>query len=107
MVKHMIWDRKMIVTIIWNLQGFHLVDALPKGQKFNASHYIDIIIQRVLENRSNGLGPDLIIHADNVRPHTAQKTLKFCRENCLEMAPHQTYSPNLVPSEFFLFDEKF
>jgi hypothetical protein len=37
-VKHMIGDRKMMITIVWNPQGFHLVDALPKGQKFNANY---------------------------------------------------------------------
>jgi hypothetical protein len=44
MVKHMIGDRKMMVTIVWNPQVFHLVDALPKGQKFNANYYIDRIL---------------------------------------------------------------
>jgi histone-lysine N-methyltransferase SETMAR len=102
-VKHMIGDRKMMVTIIWNPQGFHLVDALPKGQKFNTHYYIDRILQPLLESRSTGRGPGLIIHADNVRPHTAQKTLKFCRENRLEMAPHPPYSPDLAPSDFILF----
>jgi hypothetical protein len=53
-VKHMIRDRKMMVTIVWNPQGFHLVDALPKGQKFNANYYIDIILQPLLESRSTG-----------------------------------------------------
>jgi hypothetical protein len=71
MVKHMIGDLKMIVTIVWNPQGFHLVNALPKGQKFNANYYIDRILQSLLESRSTGRGPSLIIHADNTRPHTA------------------------------------
>jgi histone-lysine N-methyltransferase SETMAR len=102
-VKHMIGDRKMMVTIVWNPQGFHLVDALPKGQKFNANYYIDRILQPFLENRSTGRGPGLIIHADNARPHTARKTFKCCRENCLEMASHPPYSPDLTPSDFFLF----
>jgi hypothetical protein len=35
--------------------------------------------------------------------HTAQRTLKFCRENRLEIAPHPPYSPDLAPSDFFLF----
>jgi hypothetical protein len=26
----------MMVTIAWNPLGFHLLDALPKGNKFNA-----------------------------------------------------------------------
>jgi hypothetical protein len=61
----MIEDRKMKVTIIWNPQDFHLIDALPKDQKFNASYYIDMILQPLLENCSTGYDPGLIIHADN------------------------------------------
>jgi hypothetical protein len=97
----MIRDRQMMVTIVWNPQGFHVVDALPKAEKFNASFYIDIIPQRVLESCSTGPGPGLIIHAHNARPHTAQKTLTFCRENNLEMAPHRPYSSGLAPPGFF------
>jgi hypothetical protein len=43
-VKHMIEDRKMMVTIVWNPQGFHLIDGLPNGQRFNASYYVDMIL---------------------------------------------------------------
>jgi hypothetical protein len=99
----MIGDRKMIVTIVWNPYGFHLVDALPKGQKFNASYYVNTILQSLLESRSTGPGADLIIYADNPRPHTARKTFKFSRENGLEMTPHPPYSLGLAPSDFFLF----
>jgi histone-lysine N-methyltransferase SETMAR len=104
-VKHMIGDRKMMVMIAWNLRGFHLVDALPRSQKFNTNYYSDRILQPLLENHSTGRGPGLIIHADNARPHTAPKAFKFCWENRLEIAPHPPYSPNLVPSasDFFLF----
>jgi hypothetical protein len=70
-VKHMIGDRKMMVTIVWNPHGFHFVDGLPKGQKFNANYYIDNILQPLLESRSTGPSSGLIIHADNARPHTA------------------------------------
>jgi hypothetical protein len=67
----------MMVAIVWNPQDFHLVDALPKDQKFNANYYIDRILQSLLENCSTWRGPDLIIHADNARPHTAQKLSNF------------------------------
>jgi histone-lysine N-methyltransferase SETMAR len=103
-MKHMIRDRTMMVIIVWNPQGFHLVDRLPKGQKFNANYYIGRILQLFLESRSTGRGSGFIIHADNARPNTARKTLKFCRENLLEMAPHPPYSPDLAPSDFFLFE---
>jgi hypothetical protein len=99
----MIGDREMMVTIVWNPQGFHLVDALLKAQKFNANYYIDRILLQLLENCSTGRGTGLIIHADNARLHTARKTFKFCRENRLEMALHPPCSPDLTPSDFFLF----
>jgi hypothetical protein len=99
----MIKDGKMMATIVWNPQSFYLVDALPKGQKFNANYYIDRILQPLLESRSTGRGLGLIIHADNMRPHIARKTFKFCQDNRLEMAPHQPYSSDLAPFDFFLF----
>jgi hypothetical protein len=34
MVKHMMRERKMMVTIVWNPQSFYLIDALPEDQKF-------------------------------------------------------------------------
>jgi histone-lysine N-methyltransferase SETMAR len=102
-VKHMIGDRTMIVIIVWNPEGSHLVDALPKGQKLNANYYIDRVLQSFLPSRSIGRGLGLIIHAENARPHTARKTFKFWRENRLEMAPHPPYSPDLAPYDFFLF----
>jgi hypothetical protein len=80
-VKHKIGDHKMMVTIVWNPQCFNLVDALPKGQKFNANYYIDRILQPLLESRSTVHGPGLIINADNARSQMAQKTIQFCREN--------------------------
>jgi transposase InsO family protein len=94
---------KMIVTIVRNSRGFHLVDAVPKGQKTNANYYIDRILQPLLESRSTGRGPGLMIHADNARPYPARKTFKFCRENRWEMARHPPYASDLAPSDFFLF----
>jgi hypothetical protein len=38
------WDRQMMVTIVWNQQDFHFIEALPKGQKFNASYQTDMIL---------------------------------------------------------------
>jgi hypothetical protein len=44
MVRHMIEDRKMMITIIWNPHGFHIIDTLPKGQTFNATYYVNIVL---------------------------------------------------------------
>jgi transposase len=44
-----------------------------------------------------------MIRADNGTPYTARKILNFFQENHLGMAPHPPYSPDLAPSDFFLF----
>jgi hypothetical protein len=98
----MIKDAKMMVMIVWNRYGFHLIDALPKGSIFNAIYYVNIILQPLLDGRTSGPGPSLRIHADNTRPHTAGKILKFAWEDHLEIATNLPYSPDLAPSDFFL-----
>jgi hypothetical protein len=77
----------------------------PKGRKFNVSYDLNIIIQSILEGRSNGTEPGrgLISDAENARFHTDENSLRFCCKDGLEMVPHRSYSPNLAPFDFFLF----
>jgi hypothetical protein len=39
-----------MLTVVWNLIGFHVLTALPKGRKFNAQYYI--IIQMISWSQS-------------------------------------------------------
>jgi histone-lysine N-methyltransferase SETMAR len=45
-----------------------------------------------------------VIHADDAKTHTGEKCRTFCEENELRLAPHPPYSPDLAPSDLFLFD---
>jgi hypothetical protein len=42
--RHTIQSKKLMLTIVWNPSGFHLISALPNGCKFNASHYVTNIL---------------------------------------------------------------
>jgi histone-lysine N-methyltransferase SETMAR len=101
--KDMIQDKKMMVTIAWNALGFHLIEALPKGRGFNAECYRDHILTELIRFRREAGERYLVIPADNARPSTAQKCRTFCAENGLRPATHSPYSPDLTPSDFFLF----
>jgi hypothetical protein len=102
-LRNMIGHRKMMVMIVWNPHGFHLIEALPKGHTFNAAYYVNIIPQPLLADRSSGPSASLVIHADNERLSAAWKTLNCYREKRLGIAPHPPYSPDLKASDFFLF----
>jgi hypothetical protein len=94
---------QMRVTIAWNPLEFHLLDALPKGNTFNAEYYHVNILTELLPLRPQVDGRRLVIHAGNARPRTARKYRNFCEENRLRLAVYPPYSYDLAPSGFFLF----
>jgi transposase len=90
-------------TIAWNPLGFPLIVGLPKGRTFNAEYYRHNILAELTQLWPEDDGRKLVVHADNARTHPAQKCQTFCEGNGLRLAPHPPYSPDLAPSDFFLF----
>jgi histone-lysine N-methyltransferase SETMAR len=101
--RNIIQDPKMMVTIAWNPPEFHLLDALPKGNTFNAEYYRVNLLTELLPLHPQVDERKPVIHADNARTHIARKFRAFCEENLLRLAAHPAYSPDLAPSDFFLF----
>jgi hypothetical protein len=94
-----------MVTIVWNPNGFHLIDVLPNGSQFNPKYYTNKILSRVSEWRQEqrgGATRRLIVHADNVRPHTAAISTSFLEQNGMTKAHHPPDSPDLAPYDFYL-----
>jgi hypothetical protein len=42
--RYTIQSSKLMVTIMWNPNGFYIVNDLPKGNKFNVQYYIHNIL---------------------------------------------------------------
>lgn len=66
--------------------------------------FFRLLGQHVLRKR-----PDLwngkywILHDDNAPCHRSLFTRKFLAENIIVSLPHPIYSPNLAPTDFYLF----
>jgi histone-lysine N-methyltransferase SETMAR len=104
--RHTVQSKKFMPTIVWNPRQFHLMNVLPKGCKFNSSHYITEILSPLSEWRSadaHGRTRKLIVHADNARPHVFRQTIDYLERNGMKRALHPPYSPDLAPSDFSLF----
>ena len=44
-----------------------------------------------------------MLQQDNARVHTCKVTMDAVEQNWYELIPHPAYSPDLDPSDFFLF----
>jgi transposase len=100
---HTIQDPTMMVTVAWNPLGFHLLDVLLNGSTFNTEYYRVHIPAEFLPLRPQVDGRIVIIHGGNVRPHRARKYRTLCEANRLRLTVHPSHSPDLSPSDFFLF----
>jgi hypothetical protein len=45
----------------------------------------------------------MVLHFDNASRHTARSIIKDMNRNHLVQGPHPSFSPNLSPSDFYLF----
>ena len=56
----------------------------------------------IQEKRLNRQRNVLLLH-DNARPHIANMTKEAIQTHGWEVLPHSPYSPNLSPTDFYLF----
>jgi hypothetical protein len=92
--------------IVWNPREFHLMKVLEKGRKFNTGYYIAEALKRLSQWRSiEAVGNErkLLVHADHARPQTAKLSTQYFNEKRMKSALHPPDSPDLAPSDFYLF----
>ena len=103
-VKLNIGSKKLMLTVIWSACGIEVIDFLPRNESFNREYFSENIVEKLIteiKKRRPKRGTNGIrFHLDNARPHLIDK--KF-EENGIIRLPHPPYSPDLAPSDFFLF----
>jgi hypothetical protein len=103
--QHTVQSPKFMLTVVWNPIGFHVLKTLLKGRKSNTQHYTNDILVAISawRRQTGGTRPNkLWMHSDNARTHTAKMSRDYINLNRMKQAPHP-YSPDLAPSDFFLF----
>jgi hypothetical protein len=64
-----------MLTIVWNPNGFHLIDAMPEWEKYRARYYSGDTVTLICQQLTPAGKRKLLIHADNSRCHTANVIL--------------------------------
>ncbi len=100
--------RKQMAIVFWDSQGIILTKWLPQGQTVNAHFYCEVLKdlkEEIKLKRRGKLTRGVLLQHDNARPHTAHKTLLAIEQLGFELLPHPPYSPDLAPSDYWLFGE--
>lgn len=100
-------QKKLMVTIWWSRAGIVHHSFMKPGTSITAETYCMELEEMTEQLKSkqpklfNRLKP-LLLH-DNARPHTAKKTVTKLQELKYETLRHPPYSPDLSPSDYYLF----
>ena len=98
---------KILYSIFWGQKGVILSYPLPKGMTITGECCRDILKNQLLpavaEKRPELVG-NFMLHQDNAPPHKARIVTEFLVEQGIETLRQLPYSPDLAPSDFWLFD---
>lgn len=97
---------KLMATVFWDSEGVLLIDYLPKGTTMNGQYYANLLTQAreaVVRKRRGKLRHGVLFLQDNAPVHTARVSRQALKDTGFSTIDHPPYSPDLAPSDFFLF----
>ena len=97
---------KMMATVFWDAKGVIMLDFLPKRSTTTGVYYANLLDQlrtAICEKRQGKLSKGVFLQQDNTRVHTCIVAMDAVERNGYELIPHPAFSPDLTPSDFFLF----
>ncbi|XP_028270394.1 histone-lysine N-methyltransferase SETMAR-like [Parambassis ranga] len=97
---------KVMVSVFWDAEGVLLVYYQEKGHTLTGAKYADLLRQlhdNIKNSRPGKLAQGVLFHQDNTPVHkstAADTAIQQCR---FELVLHPPYSPDLSPSDYYLF----
>ena len=95
---------KNMVIIFWNIA---LLKILPPGEYINSTTFIEKVLDPLtgyptfVEAKKSW--KKFYLHFDNAKPHKAKCASDYMQLKKFTNPPHHAYSPDLEPSDFYLF----
>jgi len=98
---------KILIVVFWSFKCFFHVVAVPDGKTYTSEFVTETLFPGLkaavsVKHPQIGLSR-MMLHWDNARPHTAGTTQTAANSLGIELLPHPPYSPDVSPSDFFLF----
>lgn len=97
---------KVMASVFWDSKGILLLDYLEKGKTITSAYYVSLLNQlndKIREKRSGLKKKKIIFLQDNAPAHKSFLTITKLNDLKYDLLDHPPYSPDLAPSDFFLF----
>jgi len=97
---------KVMASVFWDARGIIFIDYLQKGRTINGEYYANLLQRlgdEIKEQRPHVAKKKVLFHQDNAPVHTSIIAMAKINELKFELLPHAPYSPDLAPSDYFLF----
>jgi histone-lysine N-methyltransferase SETMAR len=97
---------KVIASVFWDAEGVLLVDYLEKGHTIPGTYYANLLRQlkeKIKILRRGKLTRGVLFHQDNAPSHKSTVAMAAINECGFEILEHPPYSPDLAPSDYYLF----
>ena len=83
-----------------------MLDSLPKRNTITGVYYanlLDKLRTTIREKRRGKLSYGILLQQDTERVYTCKVAMNAVEQNGYQLVPYTVYSPDLAPSDFFLF----
>ena len=93
-----------MASVFWDAKGIVFVDNLQKGKTINGEYYAKLLRElRQAIKRPGKLTKGVLLHQDNALAHKSLVAMSAVHDCSFELFDHPPYSPDLAPSDYFLF----
>jgi len=97
---------KIMATVFWDARGIIYIDYLEKGKTITGQYYAELLQRlkhEVQIKRPHLAKKKILFHHDNAPAHSSIIAMSKIHELKFELMPHPPYSPDLAPSDYYLF----
>ena len=98
---------KVLPSVFWDAQGILFIDYFGKGRTINSEYYIALLVHLKEEITKNGhkWRRKKSSFTKTIQCHKSIAMMAKLNELHFELLLHPPYSPNLIPSNYWLFAE--
>jgi len=96
---------KVMASVFWDAHGIIFIDYLQKGRSYGRvlCSVIGQLNDEIKKKRPHMVKKKVLYHHDNAPSHTSSKAMAKLEQLRFELVAHPPYSPDLAPSDYYLF----